>query len=108
MVLVKELQSLALDVTVFDDEVIEIDLKQDYDDTEDSTFTEGEEFTSVNDAENADGFSIETHDEDEIDDSDVSEALLSMGGNFDSEFDEQFDFDDAESYIQDTYESEDY
>ncbi len=57
-VLVKELQSLALDVSVFDDEGIEIDLKQDYDDNDDVTFV-SDEFVSVNDAENADGYSIE-------------------------------------------------
>ena len=57
-VLVKELQSLALDVSVFDDEGIEIDLKQDYDDNDDVTFV-SDEFVAVNDAENADGYSIE-------------------------------------------------
>ncbi len=63
-VLVKELQSLALDVSVFDDEGIEIDLKQDYDDNDDVTFV-SDEFVSVNDAENADGYSIEEADPDD-------------------------------------------
>ena len=104
-VLVKELQSLALDVSVFDDEGIEIDLKQDFDDTEDVPFTEGEEFETVNDIENASGYGIENA-EDEY------EASFAASTDFDSEFEDvvdSFGFDDDSSFMPDGYnDSEDF
>ncbi len=100
-VLVKELQSLALDVSVFDDEGIEIDLKQDFDDTEDVTFVPGEEFETVNDAENAVGYGIESADGDD--------DLFTVSGDFDLGFeDEAFDFGDSGSFMPDDYESEEF
>ncbi len=100
-VLVKELQSLALDVSVFDDEGIEIDLKQDFDDTEDVTFVPGEEFEMVNDAENASGYGIESADGDD--------DLFTVSGDFDLGFeDEAFDFGDGDSFMPDDYESEEF
>ena len=76
-VLVKELQSLALDVSVFDDEGIEIDLKQDYDDNDDVTFV-SDEFVSVNDAENADGYSIE--------DAEPDDELFTVPSEYEDDF----------------------
>ena len=100
-VLVKELQSLALDVSVFDDEGIEIDLKQDFDDTEDVTFVPGEEFETVNDAENADGYGIESADGDD--------ELFTVSGDFELGFDDDnFDFGDSDSFISNDYESEEF
>ena len=96
-VLVKELQSLALDVSVFDDEGIEIDLKQDFDETEDIPFTEGEEFETVNDMENASGYGIESvEDEDDP---------FMGSGSFGADFDEgdPFGFDDDSSFMPDGY-----
>ena len=92
-VLVKELQSLALDVTVYDDEGVEIDLKQDYDDSDDVTFVEEDEFTSVNDAENASGYSVEEFDGDSDDDSAFSAASV---------FDDDGAFEDDDLYSGDT------
>ena len=63
-VLVKELQSLALDVCVLDEEGAEIDLKQNYDDEGDVTFVPEEDFIIENDAENAAGFIVEDMPED--------------------------------------------
>ncbi len=101
-VLVKELQSLALDVSVFDDEGIEIDLKQDFDDTEDVTFVPGEEFETVNDAENADGYGIESLEGEEDD-------LFTVSGGFDLSYeDESFDFGDGDSFISGDYDSEEF
>jgi len=101
-VLVKELQSLALDVSVFDDEGIEIDLKQDFDDTEDVTFVPGEEFETVNDAENADGYGIESLEG-------VEDDLFTVSGGFDLSYeDESFDFGDGDSFISGDYDSEEF
>ncbi len=63
-VLVKELQSLALDVSVLDEDGAEIDLKQNYDDDGDVTFVPDEDFVIENDAENASGFIVEDMPED--------------------------------------------
>jgi DNA-directed RNA polymerase subunit beta len=65
-VLVKELQALALNVTVYDDENIEIDLKQDFDDEEDGGFVNEAEFEMVNDAGDADGYMLDENEDDDI------------------------------------------
>ena len=101
-VLVKELQSLALDVTVFDDEGVEIDLKQDYDDTDDVTFVEEDEFTSVNDAEHADGYIVEDFN------GDPDEESFSAASVF--EDDEAFAedlFSDDTSFLPESYDDSD-
>ncbi len=57
-VLIKELQSLGLDVRVLDKDNNEIDLRQNFDDEGGIvTFTEGSDMSEVNDVENAAGFS---------------------------------------------------
>ena len=57
-VLIKELQSLGLDVRVLDKDNNEIDLRQNFDDEGGIvTFTEGSDMSEVNDAEDAVGFS---------------------------------------------------
>ncbi|MBQ6065551.1 MAG: DNA-directed RNA polymerase subunit beta [Clostridia bacterium] len=101
-VLVKELQSLALDVTVFDDEGVEIDLKQDYDDTDDVTFVEEDEFTSVNDAENADGYMVEDFN------GEPDEEAFSAAGVFeDDAFVDDDIFESDTSYMPDSYDDSD-
>ena len=105
-VLVKELQSLALDVTVFDDEGIEIDLKQDYDDTDDITFVDDEEFTSVNDAENADGYMVEDFNGDA--DADDDEPFSAVGVFEDDEaFADDDLFSSDTSFLPDSYDDSD-
>jgi DNA-directed RNA polymerase subunit beta len=57
-VLIKELQSLGLDIRVLDKDNNEIDLRQNFDDEGGIvTFTEGSDMSEVNDAEDAVGFS---------------------------------------------------
>ena len=57
-VLIKELQSLGLDVNVLDDNDEIIDLRQDYDD-DGTGYIEDESASVTNDAEGADGFGVE-------------------------------------------------
>ena len=66
-VLIKELQSLCLDVKVLDENDDEIDLKQDFDD-EGSDFVPADAGEIVNDVEGAEGFDIEEIPEEEHDD----------------------------------------
>ncbi len=68
-VLIKELQSLGLDVRVLDKDNNEIDLRQNFDDemilpVVESTgdFDDDEAFSNVNDAEDADGYSVTDED----------------------------------------------
>ena len=58
-VLVKELQSLGLDVRVYDKDENEIDLKQNFDDELGFTSSDDKAFTQVNDAEGAEGYALE-------------------------------------------------
>ena len=58
-VLVKELQSLGLDVRVYDKDEQEIDLKQNFDDDMGFTPSDDKAFTHVNDAEGAEGYELE-------------------------------------------------
>ncbi len=67
-VLIKELQSLGLDIKVLDSDKNEIDLRQTFDDDNISHNIDSEAFQIVNDAENASGFSQENMDTDESDD----------------------------------------
>ena len=66
-VLIKELQSLCLDVKVLDENDDEIDLKQDFDD-EGSDFVPADAGEIINDVEGAEGFGIEEIPEEENDD----------------------------------------
>ena len=63
-VLIKELQSLALDVKVLDGDNNEIDLRQTFDDNEIGIQVDDEAFTNVNDAEKSDGYLVESEDGD--------------------------------------------
>ena len=106
-VLIKELQSLCLDVKVLDEHDEEIDLKQDFDD-DGSEYIPADTGEIVNDVEGADGFGIEDVPEDEF-------------GSFDSDDDEDFgavaldsdddDFDmtdDFGSYLSGNTDSDEY
>ena len=135
-VLVKELQALALDVSVFDDEGAQIDLQQEYDEDEGEVDANvNTDFNVVNDAENAGGYSVTseeseaagnasfggdsydnsyddsyndsyTEDDPEPDDDDLLTVPSDSFVDDDDDFD---DFADASSYISDDFDSdEDY
>ncbi|MBQ3085715.1 MAG: DNA-directed RNA polymerase subunit beta [Clostridia bacterium] len=99
-VLVKELQSLALDVRVLDDEGAEIDLKQDYDDEGDVIDTSDSEYIVDSDIETVGGYTIEDVPED-------AGADIGFGDDFDDDFGADFDsdvfadeFSDGDSFDQ--------
>jgi DNA-directed RNA polymerase subunit beta len=109
-VLIKELQSLCLDVSVLDAEGLEIDLKQSFENEEIGLGPDEKAFTSINDAEDAIGFTLEdeegnpilpdddddflSDDFDELDDS-VSDLIDDEDDDFEAELDdEDFDSDD--------------
>ena len=111
-VLVKELQALALDVSVFDDDGAEIDLKQDYDDDEPET-TVANEFNTVNDIEDAAGYSIENADEDRDDYRDTDgepddDDLLTVPGEFVDDDDSFDDFSDTSDFVPDDYGTDEF
>ena len=111
-VLVKELQALALDVSVFDDDGAEIDLKQDYDDDEPET-TVANEFNTVNDIEDAAGYSIENADEDRDDYRDADgepddDDLLTVPGEFVDDDDSFDDFSDTSDFVPDDYGTDEF
>ncbi|MBP9988527.1 MAG: DNA-directed RNA polymerase subunit beta [Ruminococcus sp.] len=86
-VLVKELQSLGLDVRVYDGEENEIDLKQNFDDELGFAPSDDKAFTNVNDADSAEGYSLEDEEGNPIEqESDEDE--------FDDLFEESFDMDE--------------
>ena len=87
-VLVKELQSLGLDVRVCDKDGAEIDLKQEFDDEIGFAPSDDKAFSNVNDAENAAGYSLEDEE-----------------GNLVADSDEDEDFDD---YLNDGYTDESF
>ncbi|MCQ2485739.1 MAG: DNA-directed RNA polymerase subunit beta [Clostridia bacterium] len=87
-VLVKELQSLGLDIRVCDKDGAEIDLKQDFEDEMGFAPSDDKAFTNVNDAENAEGYSLEDEEGNLIDDSEEDEF--------------------AEEFIDDSYTNEDF
>ena len=88
-VLVKELQSLGLDVRVYDNEQQEIDLKQNFDDELGFAPSDEKAFTQVNDAESAEGYSLEDEDGNPIEMQDEDEDE-----DFDELFEESFEIDD--------------
>ena len=95
-VLVKELQALALDVTVYDDENVEIDLKQDYDDEEDAGFVNEAEFDTVNDMENADGYLMEEN----------TDEYYSVPSDYNDDFD--MEKEDEVSFLPDSFETDEF
>ena len=87
-VLIKELQSLGLDIRVLDKDNNEIELKQSSDEEIGIPVVDDDTFKNVNDAEDAEGYSIEEPDEDEFGDDD---------DDFDEDFAEEgFEDDDNE------------
>jgi len=87
-VLVKELQALALDVTVFDEDGVRIDLKQDFDD-DDAGFAGdllGDDGEMINDSEGAAGFSIEESDPYDDDDEDSDDEHVIIPGDVNDDF----------------------
>ena len=87
-VLIKELQSLGLDIRVLDKDNNEIELKQSFDEEIGIPVVDDDTFKNVNDAEDAEGYSIEEPDEDEFGDDD---------DDFDEDFAEEgFEDDDDE------------
>ena len=88
-VLIKELQSLGLDVKVLDKNNEEIDLKQDFDDDDDIGFTPSDDlFQEQNVADNMDGYTVDEgvdddYTTDDDDDSMFSENSLNEEDPFD-------------------------
>ena len=93
-VLVKELQSLGLDVRVYDKDQNEIDLKQNFDDELGFTASDDKAFTQVNDAEGAEGYALEEEECNPIEDEDEEESFDEIF----EDIDEMFSDDDEESF----------
>ena len=93
-VLVKELQSLGLDVRVYDKDENEIDLKQNFDDELGFTASDDKAFTQVNDAEGAEGYALEDEEGNPIEDEDEEESFDEIF----EDIDEMFSDDDEESF----------
>jgi len=89
-VLVKELQSLGLDIRVCDKDGAEIDLKQEFDDELGFAPSDDKAFSNVNDAENAEGYSLEDEE----------------GNLLEGDEDESDEF--TEEYLDDSYTSDDF
>jgi DNA-directed RNA polymerase subunit beta len=98
-VLIKELQSLALDVNVLDSEGKEIDLKQSFD-NDDYGFrgasSDDKAFSHVNDADKAEGFTLEDENGEAVED---DQEEISDGDELDDDFDDDAD----EDLIDDEY-----
>ena len=90
-VLVKELQSLGLDVRVYDKDENEIDLKQNFDDELGFTSSDDKAFTQVNDAEGAEGYALEDEE----------------GNLIEDENDEDESFDDIFEDVNDMFSDDD-
>lgn len=84
-VLIKELQSLGLDVKVLDKDNDEIDLKQSFDDDDDMGFTPSEDiFSEQNVADDLEGYSMDEN----------TESVFEEESEFENE-EEDFDFSDV-------------
>ena len=95
-VLIKELQSLGLDVRVLDKDNQEIDLKQNFDgDDIGYVMSDDAAFSQVNDAENAEGYGIEASEEEEEEPTEVDFDAL-------EEFSEEELFGD-DGFDEDTF-----
>ena len=93
-VLVKELQSLGLDVRVYDKDENEIDLKQNFDDELGFASSDDKAFTQVNDAEGAEGYALEDEEGNLIEDEDDEESFDEIF----EDIDDMFSDDDEESF----------
>ena len=80
-VLIKELQSLALDVKVLDEEGNEVDLRQTYDNDDIGFVSDDKAFSNVNDAEDSDSFIID-EDSKENDIFDRDDSADDFGADF--------------------------
>jgi DNA-directed RNA polymerase subunit beta len=95
-VLIKELQALALDVRVLDEDGEEIDIKNGFDSDEFDFVPAADsevEFENVNDATYDNGFILDNEDGSEIDEDDDSDFYKEVGFDFDSD-----DMMDDENY----------
>ena len=96
-VLVKELQSLGLDVKVYDADEEEIDLRQNFDDELGFSQSDDKAFVNVNDADSAEGYSLEDEqgnpifEEESEDDGIDEESLFENEDTFEADdyFDEE-------------------
>ena len=87
-VLIKELQALALDVRVLDEDGEEIDIKNGFDSDEFDFVPAADsevEFEQVNDATYDNGFILDNEDGSEIDEDDDSDFYKEVGFDFDSD-----------------------
>ncbi|NLJ30671.1 MAG: DNA-directed RNA polymerase subunit beta, partial [Clostridiales bacterium] len=100
-VLIKELQSLGLDVKVLDANDEEIDLKQNFDDDDDIGFNPADaNFDEQNVADNLEGYSVdETEDGDLFDNSDEFDGDEESGED-DFDEDEPFDISDDSDKLE--------
>ena len=92
-VLVKELQSLGLDVRVYDKDENEIDLKQNFDDELGFTASDDKAFTQVNDMEGAEGYALEDEEGNFIEDEEEEDSFDDIFEDIDDMFS-----DDEESF----------
>ncbi|MGN1479518.1 MAG: DNA-directed RNA polymerase subunit beta, partial [Acutalibacteraceae bacterium] len=93
-VLVKELQSLGLDVKVYDSDEQEIDLRQNFDDELGFSRSDDKVFENVNDAESAEGYSLEDEQGNPIFEEETDDF---------AEFDDDSLFSSEESFEDDDY-----
>ena len=82
-VLIKELQSLALDIKVLDENGDEVDLRQTYDNDDAGFAPDDKAFQSVNDAEGSDDFIVD-------EDSEENDIFIRDDGDDDDGFAEEF------------------
>ncbi len=97
-VLIKELQALALDVRVLDEDGEEIDIKNGFDNDDYDVIPQSDpdiEFETVNDATYDNGFVLDSEDGAEVDEDDDSDFYREQGFDFDDDFDSM---DDEENY----------
>ena len=96
-VLVKELQSLGLDVRVYDKDQQEIDLKQNFDDDMGFAPSDDKAFTHVNDAEDAEGYALEDEEGNPITSDEDADEFADMFASFEAD-DYGMDMDTADGY----------
>ena len=93
-VLIKELQSLGLDVKVLNQNNEEIDLKQNFDDDDDIGFNPSEDnFDEPNVADDLEGYSVEDSDDDENLFDDADDYIEDETSDDEDEFDKDEPFD---------------
>ena len=95
-VLIKELQALALDVRVLDEDGEEIDIKNGFDNDEIDVIPPVDpeiEFENINDATYDNGFILDNEDGEEVDEDDDSDFYKEMSFGFDDD-----SMDDEENY----------